>query len=113
MLNMWFLILLALGKISICIGFNVDTENPIIFEPNMIDQGLFGHGIALTKDAKLIVGAPLSKTHGALFSCSNSNPICTRINGENHSAHCAILSSIFAQKYLRKCEDTYFILQNT
>ena len=83
---MWFLILLALGKISICIGFNVDTENPIIFEPNMIDQGLFGHGIALTKDAKLIVGAPLSRTHGAIFSCStNSNRRCNRINSEYHT----------------------------
>ena len=95
---MLFHILLVLGKISISIGFNVETENAIIFEPRQIDQGLFGQSVALTKDSKLIVGAPLSKTHGALFSCSNSNPICTRINGENHSAHCAILSKHLCSK---------------
>ena len=86
MLNMWIHILLALGKISICIGFNVDTQNPIIFEPNIKEPnpGLFGHGVALTKDSNIIVGAPFSKTHGALFSCSISNQRCSRINSEYH-----------------------------
>ena len=77
-------ILIALGKISFGISFNVDTENPIIFEPNGVNEGpsQFGHSIALTNDPKIIaiVGAPLSSTHGALFRCSNRK--CTAIASE-------------------------------
>ena len=69
---------------------NVDTDNPIIFEPPGGDAGdRFGQGVAIKKGVPsvAIIGAPKSDIHGNIFKCefdgktTTSNPTCEKLEG--------------------------------
>ena len=68
---------------------NIDTDNPIIFEPPSginITGIRFGQGVAI-KRGVAIIGAPKSDIHGNIFKCTfdgkttNSTPTCKKLEG--------------------------------
>ena len=68
---------------------NVDTDNPIIFEPpgGTNNTGIrFGQGVAIEKGVA-IIGAPKSDIHGNIFKCTfngnttNPTPTCKKLEG--------------------------------
>ena len=67
---------------------NVDTDNPIIFEPPQggAEGDRFGQGVAIKKGVA-IIGAPKSDVHGNIFKCTfngkttNSTPTCEKLEG--------------------------------
>ena len=86
----WHVLLLFAGVthgLKESIG-NVDTDNPIIFEPppGGAPGDRFGQGVAIEKDVA-IIGAPKSDIHGNIFKCTfdgkttNSNPTCKKLKG--------------------------------
>ena len=89
----WHVLLLFAGVthgLKESIG-NVDTDNPIIFEPppggTTKPGDRFGQGVAI-KEGVAIIGAPKSDIHGNIFKCTfdgtttNSNPIvCEKLKG--------------------------------
>ena len=88
----WHVLLLFAGvthgmKLKESIG-NVDTDNPIIFEPppGGTPGDRFGQGVAIKKGVA-IIGAPKSDIHGNIFKCTfngkttNSNPTCEKLEG--------------------------------
>ena len=90
MSHCWHVLLLFAGVthgLKESIG-NVDTDNPIIFEPPPGgDAGdRFGQGVAIKKGVA-IIGAPKSDIHGNIFKCefngktTNSNPTCKKLEG--------------------------------
>ena len=72
-------ILLLFGKIYFSLAFNIDLENPIVFNPSSNDKGLFGHSVALTKN-KTFIGDPENDNHGNLFKCNvDSGSSCKKL----------------------------------
>merc|ERR1712020_412493 len=88
-------ILLLFGKIYFSLAFNIDLENPIVFNPSNNDKGLFGHSVALT-GSKAFIGDPESDNHGNLFQCNVDNgSSCKKLEITAEGGH--VLSS--NQKY--------------
>jgi len=91
MSHCWHVLLLFAGVthgLKESIG-NVDTDNPIIFEPPSginITGIRFGQGVAI-KRGVAIIGAPKSDIHGNIFKCTfdgkttNSTPTCKKLEG--------------------------------
>ncbi|XP_036597498.1 integrin alpha-X-like [Trichosurus vulpecula] len=61
-------------------GFNLDTDNPTIFQS---DAAAFGHTVVLYESSRLVVGAPLEKTSpnrtGQLYNCEYGTRRCEAI----------------------------------
>ncbi|XP_044513468.1 integrin alpha-M-like [Gracilinanus agilis] len=70
---------LLIGLIS-CHGFNLDTENPTIFQENGAG---FGQTVVQFKQAGLVIGAPLERTSpnqtGQLYNCEFGTGTCMTI----------------------------------
>ena len=88
----WHVLLLFAGVthgLKESIG-NVDTDNPIIFEPppggTTKPGDRFGQGVAI-KEGVAIIGAPKSDIHGNIFKCTfdgkttNPTPTCKKLEG--------------------------------
>ena len=90
-MSCWHVLLLFAGVthgLKESIG-NVDTDNPIIFEPPSginITGIRFGQGVAI-KRGVAIIGAPKSDIHGNIFKCTfngkttNPTPTCKKLEG--------------------------------
>ena len=90
-MSCWHVLLLFVGLthgLKDSIG-NVDTDNPIIFEPppGGAAGDRFGQGVAIEKGVA-IIGAPKSETHGNIYKCTgfkgknvNLTPTCKKLKG--------------------------------
>ncbi|XP_008046607.1 integrin alpha-D isoform X2 [Carlito syrichta] len=78
---MAFGIILLLGVLASCHGFNLDVEEPIIFQQ---DAGGFGHSVVQFSGSRLVVGAPLEAVAvnqtGRLYDCASSTGVCQPIS---------------------------------
>ncbi|XP_060029093.1 integrin alpha-M isoform X2 [Erinaceus europaeus] len=71
---------LLLTALALCHGFNLDTENPVIFRENA--RG-FGQSVVQFEGSRLVVGAPLevpsTNQTGSLYQCDYSSGACQPI----------------------------------
>ncbi|XP_004615960.2 integrin alpha-M [Sorex araneus] len=74
-------IVLLLTALALCNGFNLDTENAVIFQENA--KG-FGQSLVQFQGSRLVVGAPLEITaanqRGGLYQCDYSTGTCAPIH---------------------------------
>ncbi|XP_059548145.1 integrin alpha-M-like [Myotis daubentonii] len=68
---------LLLTALALCHGFNLDTENPVIFQENVRS---FGQSVVQIEGSRVVVGAPqeikTANQTGGLYQCDYSTSAC-------------------------------------
>ncbi|XP_005882140.2 PREDICTED: integrin alpha-M [Myotis brandtii] len=71
---------LLLTALALCHGFNLDTENPVIFQENARS---FGQSVVQIEGSRVVVGAPqeikTANQTGGLYQCDYSTSACEPI----------------------------------